>query len=213
AICKIPNTSLVCTYCLSELEVNQYPKCNYCAKPGADICNNCNYIIPAFNHTYCDYIYATPLNKMLHHLKYKYNKSNSWALGYLLSKTLSKVKTDTDFIIPVPLSNARLTARGFNQVLELLKYYCIKLNHIPVKTYIVSKIIDTPHYAALNRQERQAQQAIFQVNKNIAGKNILIVDDVITTGSTANTLAKALKAAGAKRVELCILMRTVIHEK
>lgn len=209
AICKIPGTLLVCEHCYNELEIIQGARCNYCAKPGALTCSDCSKSVPSFSHTYCNYIYSTPLNKMLHHLKYKQNKSNVWALGYLLTKTLSDVKIDTDFIIPVPLSPQRLKQRGFNQTLELLKYHCTKLNHIPVKTNAVSKIIDTPHQVLLNKQDRHEHQDMFQVEKNVVGKNILIVDDVITTGSTANNLARALIAAGARRVELCALMRTV----
>jgi ComF family protein len=130
-------------------------------------------------------------------------------LGYLLNKALSSVKADTDFIVPMPLSNERIKQRGFNHALELLAYYCAQLKHIPVKTNIVSKIIDTPHQSGLNRQERIYQQPLFQVEKNIMGKNILIVDDVITTGNTANNLARVLREAGARRVELCALMRTL----
>lgn len=209
AICKIPSSLPVCNHCYNELEINQMPSCVYCAKPGISMCIDCSNDTPGFSHTYCQYTYSTPLNKMLHHLKYKYNKSNIWALGYLLNKTLSSIKADTDFILPVPLSKERLEQRGFNQVLELLRYYCAKLDHIPVKTNIVSKVVDTPHQTSLNRQERHNPQIIFQVEKDVVGKNILIVDDVITTGSTANNLANVLLAAGAKRVELCALMRTV----
>jgi ComF family protein len=149
---------------------------------------------------------------MLHHLKYKRNKSNVWALGYLLNKVLCEVKKDTDFIVPMPLGGERIKQRGFNQALELLGYYSAQLNHIPVKTNIVSKVFDTPHQSGLNRLERLYQQPLFQVEKNIVGKNILIVDDVITTGNTANNLARVLIEAGARRVELCALMRTVLSK-
>ncbi|HLX52714.1 MAG TPA: phosphoribosyltransferase family protein [Aquella sp.] len=209
AICKIPGLLPVCNHCCNELEINLMPYCNYCAVPGSSTCKDCCNNPPAFSYTYCQYTYSTPLNKMLHYLKYKYNKSNVWALGYLLSKVLEEVKTDTSFIVPMPLSNERLKQRGFNQASELLKFYCAKLNHIPVKTNIVSRITDTPHQTFLNRQKRHNSQIIFQVEKNVMGKNILIVDDVITTGSTANNLAKALLTAGARRVELCALMRTI----
>ncbi len=209
AVCKIPGVLPVCKHCHGELEINLSPYCNYCAKPGSSICTDCQQQNPWFSHTYCHYTYSTPLNKMLHHLKYKHNRSNVWALGYLLNNVLCNVKKDTDFIIPMPLSNERIKQRGFNQALELLSYYCAQLNHIPVKTNIVSKIINTPHQSSLNRQERLYQQLLFQVEKNIVGKNILIVDDVITTGNTANNLAQALIEAGAQRVELCALMRTV----
>lgn len=209
AVCKVPGCLLICNHCYSELEINQQPQCNYCAKPGTILCSSCSKSRPAFSHTYCRYTYSTPLNKMLHQLKYKYDKSNLWALGYLLSHILATVKSDTDLILPMPQSSVRQAQRGFNQAYELLCYYQTTSSHLQIKTNLVTKTVDTPHQTSLNLANRKHLHNIYTVEKNIKDKNILIVDDVITTGGTANNLATALKLAGAKRIELCVLLRTI----
>lgn len=204
AICALPGSLLICQHCIAELETNPIDFNQIHDITERNLTNN----QPVFSYIYCKYRYATPLNKMLHQLKYKGNLNNTWALGRLLATVLYTVKTDTDFILPMPLSKERLHERGFNQVHELLKYYQIMPKHIPIKTNIVTKIIDTPHQTQLSLRDRQIEQNVYQVNQKITGKKILIVDDVITTGNTANNLAKCLINAGAARVELCALMRT-----
>ena len=146
---------------------------------------------------------------MLHQLKYKHDTSNVWALGYLLSETLTKIKPDTHMLLPMPLYVKRQKQRGFNQALELLRYYQTMLGHMPIRTNLVRKIVDTPHQTSLNLANRKNLQNVFRVEKNVTGKNIIIIDDVITTGASANTLATALRLAGANRIELCVLLRTV----
>jgi ComF family protein len=211
AICKLPSSLSICKHCSNELEINHTPYCKYCAKPNFTICPDCSNKPPVFSHTYCKYLYSMPLNKMLHQLKYKKDKTNTWALGYLLANVLFEVKTDTNFIIPMPISQQRQKERGFNQVDELLKYYQIYFKHLPIRDNIVQKIIDTPHQSNLSLHDRiNLQQNAYHVNKknDVQNKNILIVDDVLTSGNTANNLAIVLKNAGAKRVELCVLLRT-----
>lgn len=207
ALCNVPGSLLICNHCHGELEMSLAPKCKYCAKPSQEICSTCKTKPPFFEYAYCLYTYKTPLNKMLHQLKYEKNKTNLWALGYLLYKNILNVKPDTDIIIPMPQSIERMRERGFNQVELLLNYYLTKAHKIPVRNNIVRKIVDTPHQTSLTKLERENLPKVFEIMKNVRGLNILIVDDVITTGSTANNLAKTLKLAGANRIELCTLMR------
>lgn len=218
ALCKLPTSKLICNTCYSELEIITNKQCQHCGKPALDTpCYSCLQNKPVIDRVYSKFIYATPLNKLLHKLKYRQNQSTMWVLGYLLNICLHEAlnNSNIDFIIPVPLSNQRLNERGFNQIILMLKYYQAQNNSVPIKTNIVKKIIDTPHQTLVNKNQRidlvdtTYNQEVFRVVKNVMGKNILIVDDVITTGATANKLAQVLKAAGANQVKLCTLMRTL----
>lgn len=209
ALCDIPSSLPICNHCFTELESNNSINCRYCAKPGKNICYDCESNQPIFSHTYCNYLYQTPLNRLLYQLKYHLKTKNVWALGYILNKTLTRIKPDTDIIIPMPISKERFQQRGFNQTQKILNYYQVKSGKIPVISNLVKKVNNTPQLAKLNKEERLNIKLDFRVTRNITGKNILIVDDVITTGFTANQLALALKKQGANRIELCTLMRSV----
>ena len=145
----------------------------------------------------------------MHHFKYYKDKQLAWALGYLLFPILDKILlSDIDMIIPVPLHNNKYRERGFNQSSELLNYYRAVNNSIVVNNLIVSRHKDTTSQVTMSRLERELNLSdAFTVNKSVHGAKVLIVDDVVTTGATVNSLAKVLKHNGAIKVEVCCLMR------
>ena len=103
-------------------------------------------------------------------------------------------------MIPVPLHSARLKERGYNQSLILAEHIGRKYN-IPVKADLLKRIRNTLMQSLTSRHERRENvRDAFRASKRCAGMNIILVDDVITTGSTAEECAKALKAAGADKV-------------
>lgn len=216
ALCELPTMKLICNTCYNELEIITNKQCISCGKPCVDnYCHQCITKKPFFDYAYSKFIYASPLDKMLHQLKYKKNNRLVWILGYLFNQSMLEVtkKHHIDIVIPMPISKKRRQERGFNQVDIMLKYYQTKSYSLPIKQNIVEKLIDTPHQTTISKEERLylelASSNIFKVKKNVRGKTILIADDVITTGATANALAMALKNAGARQVILCTLMRTI----
>ena len=210
--CSIPTLSLICNHCYLELEIIPESQCKYCAKPTAEpaiTCPDCAINLPHFDKVYAKFSYANPLNKILQQFKYQQNLNRTWMLGFLLHKTLELASSEIDYIIPIPLSTERLKQRGFNQVELMLNYHKTRFNSFKIRTDIAKKIIDTPHMSLATRENRNHSTNPFAVRKNLNGHNILIVDDVITTGTTANHLAHSLKSAGANRIEICTLMRTL----
>jgi ComF family protein len=147
-----------------------------------------------------------PLNKVLHALKYKGQKNYATVLGYLLFLSINNPK-DYDVIIPVPLHPHKFKERGFNQVDSMLNYW---REFVVINNNIVIRVKDTPPQALSNLEKRDQNIAnAFQLKANVTGMKILVVDDVITTSSTVNELARILKDGSAKTVDVCTLMRAI----
>lgn len=211
--CAIPSRKLICNDCYDGLEKLAKGSCIYCKKPcsnGIDVCKTCTKQKPYFDNLYCTLSYSQPTTTILHALKYKVKTKYAFSLGYLLYQNLVELPVVPDLIIPVPLHKTRLQERGFNQVSLLLNYYIAVDNKIPVISKIVSRTKPTPHQTLVNNTVRKNNLIdAFKLHKNIAGLHIIVIDDVVTTGTTVNALAKLLKDNGAKQVDVCCLMRAI----
>ena len=144
------------------------------------------------------------LQTIIHSLKYE-NKSS---LGLFLGNRLYEIRRDMlsewniDFIIPIPLFHLKKAERGYNQSYYIAKGLSERLKQ-KVLTGIVNRIVFTPSQTQFNAQERKLNVTdVFRCKnpKRISGKNILLIDDVITTGSTINECAGVLKNSGAAHV-------------
>lgn len=144
------------------------------------------------------------IQNIIHAIKYNQNISLAKFIGQQIGQILATEKSDLHFdcIIPVPLHSLKKSERGFNQSEHLSKGIAkilrVKLNKKIVRTRF------TDSQTKLNRQEREKNiQSAFKTKYNFTGKNILLVDDVMTTGATINECAKVLKNAGAANVYAC----------
>jgi ComF family protein len=117
---------------------------------------------------------------------------------------------EAELVVPVPLSKHRLHERGFNQA-EVLANIAAKQMELPIDPASLARVVHTPvHRAGMDAKarERTVRKAFAVKRKNfIAGKNILLVDDIFTTGSTASACAKVLKQNGAGKVFVLTLAR------
>jgi ComF family protein len=115
---------------------------------------------------------------------------------------------DTDLIIPMPLHPKRLKERGFNQSLEIARLLSRSLN-IPSR-HVCERIKFSPPQASLPIKDRvNNMKDAFICNEDLTGQNIILIDDVMTTGASLNALAKAVKAKGASHVECWLIARTL----
>lgn len=142
--------------------------------------------------------------KLIHALKYEKNYRIGIYLGNLIAeKSMRKLSGwDLDLIIPIPLFHLRKAERGYNQSFYIAKGLGEKLK-IPVKQNIVIRKKSTSTQTKLNLVERKQNMAgafSLKNQKNIKQKNILLVDDIITTGSTITEVAKILKKKKAKKI-------------
>lgn len=156
-------------------------------------------------------VYESSTVKLVRDFKFGRKKYLAKPFGALMFDRLKKTGwiDGTDFIVPVPLSKKRLKRRGFNQAKEL----AVCLGALPPVLDALIKTEDIPFQARLSRAERVINvKDIYTVNSSaiaaIKDKSILLVDDVMTTGATAEECSKILKKHGAKTVRVLTLAAT-----
>ncbi len=160
--------------------------------------------ISEFNET-------SPLRTLIHSLKYHDGYLAGEYLGTLLG-TLQKdlfMELGFDMMIPVPLHRLRLVERGYNQSYEIAKGLAAVIGVKPEKKIVSRSKFTHQQVGSHNRHEREINmRKAFTVERSllVAGKDILIVDDVITTGSTVRALATELKEAGASSVNAASIL-------
>ncbi len=112
-------------------------------------------------------------------------------------------------IIPVPLHRARLTERGYNQALEIARPIA-KILSVPLDFTSCTRVRNTMEQMALPARERRGNvRGAFRVRERLPFRHVAILDDVITTGHTAGELARVIRRAGVKRVDLWACARTI----
>ena len=196
-LCGLPTRHILCQYCTSYI--------------GSFECQHSHNIQhrDVINGEYFCYTYNFLLREIIGRYKYKKDINLKWPLGYLISLHLKSITWDVDFIIPVPSHKNKIKKRGFDHISSLLDYYIATNNKIPVKMDILKKLKDGNPQVGLNRHDRQVNlHNTFVVKKDINNKNILIFDDVYTTGSTMNEIATLLKSCGAGNIYMLCLCRT-----
>jgi ComF family protein len=153
--------------------------------------------------------YEGAIKKAIHSLKYRgfkpvANILSEFLLGFI-HRNINMA--EIDMIVPVPLHPVSLRQRGFNQA-QLLSLAVSKKYGLPMRRSCLSKTRHTPPQSGLNRQKRLTNlNGAFKVRypETVKDKNILLIDDVYTTGATAGKASGALKRAGAARVEVAAL--------
>lgn len=210
------STIPVCPKCLhSVLPLEANFSCAGCRTPFLNpspldengMCLLCSSGVNRFDAAYSYGVYDGELRELIHLLKYQRVESLAKPLGRLLLRSLPS-ETAYDAIVPVPLHWRRRFTRGFNQS-QLLARALARSLHIPVLAALRRKR-PTPAQSSLTGIARRRNvRGAFQIrsSQNIAGASLLLVDDVFTTGATANACAMELKAAGARRVTVLTVAR------
>ena len=173
-------------------------------------CGNCRIRPPAFSQAWTLYPYKSPLKEAIGLFKYHGKISLGGPLADLVLKAFSPLPM-IDVIVPVPLHPTRLREREYNQSLLL----AVRLSAhfaLPVLYTSLVRRRRTPPQTSLRRKDRLKNlRRTFAVTQPeaVGGKNILLVDDVFTTGTTVNECAKVLRKAGAGHVYVVTLARMV----
>jgi ComF family protein len=157
--------------------------------------------------------YAFPIDALLHSLKYRTNLALAPVLADLLLAQIDKAALP-DFIVPMPLHPVRLRKRGFNQAIEIARRIS-KKSGVPLLPALCRRVRDTASQTGLPWKEREknirdAFDCEGKLNeKQLNGKHIAIVDDVMTTGATLNELARVLRKCGAVHISAWVVARTL----
>jgi ComF family protein len=199
----------LCAACELDLLPNS-PACARCGDPlagnagGTLVCGACIRRKPHFHATYCAFRYSYPLDRLVLGLKFHGAIAHGRVLGTLLGRRVASQATAAlpDLIVPMPLSDARFRERGYNQATELGRPVS-RILGIPLRTDLVVRHRHTREQAALTRKDRRKNvRGAFAATGKIADASLAVLDDVVTTGSTANELARVLLRAGAREVQV-----------
>ena len=201
----------LCGDCWTDLTFHTGPQCRVCATRvdavfvRADlVCGPCLTAPPAYRSAKAAFVYDGAARALILALKHGGRQSCAAVLGTHMVACLPNA-LDTITLLPVPLHVSRLRQRGFNQSLSLARVIGRQAN-VPVEFNAVERIRATASQGSMSRRHRARNVAgAFRVRDPdlIAGKDLILIDDVITTGATAAALAKTLTKAGARSV--CIL--------
>jgi len=194
-----------CTGCYPKLPF-QASTCRQCAEPYigfADLCGRCLASPPYFDACFCPFEYATPISELI--IRFKYHETPELApkLAKLLAYEIEQNNiVMPELLLPVPMHNKRLQQRGYNQS-SLLAQQLGKQLRIPVSYSALAKTKFTEQQAQQTvKQRKNNVLGSFSLNKNIPAQSVAIVDDVVTTGSTAGEIAKILKKNGVDYVQV-----------
>jgi ComF family protein len=212
----------VCAPCFSAMEPLRPPLCGICgtelgAADEDERCAHCRAAPPAFDSARAITRYhsgtegSSAVATLLQRHKYGLDQSLGRALAEYLDAAPTLNADSYDVVIPVPLHRSRLRWRGFNQAALLGAALARRLNR-PLDVASLERVRFTPPQTARDRgQRRRNVRDAFAVRRpaRIAGRRVLLVDDVMTTGATVDECARALRSAGARRIDVLTLARVL----
>ena len=208
----------LCKDCKNLIKLIKPPICYNCGAMVEEfnyICDRCKNQPNYFDEARASIVFDENSAYLFHKLKYDGDRYIAKLLAKYIHKTFLDWHITVDIIIPVPLHKNRLKLRGYNQS-ELIAKELSKLTTIEVRTDIIEKVKNTKPQTKLERKERQKnlKDAFKYVScDKIAGKNILVLDDVVTTGSTVNEIAKVLKRHRPNKIYVISAGKTQIFER
>jgi ComF family protein len=200
----------LCQGCWAKLPVNEI-HCERCALPMAheSLCGHCQRCPPVFDSVIAPLCYQDPIDQMLCALKYHQQLSFARTAAGLITDTVRESgEPMPDLLIGVPMTHRAVRKRGLNQAVFLARLIGRQLG-IPVKSTLIKKLRETDRQSTLNASKRQRNlKGAFHCKGSLEDKHIALVDDILTTGATANEISRVLKAAGANRVDIWVCART-----
>lgn len=198
------NDKYFCDECLSKLTFNDGYICDHCGTPleyPAAYCNCCIDRNLSFSYSRSAFIYTGEVKRVIRDMKFSGKAYLADVLAEYAYKKLVKCGYSADIVTYIPMTKRRERKRGYNQS-KLLAEEIAFLSGIPLFCGVEKKR-DDGNQVGLTREERRRNlSGSFSVTDKTAvkGKTVLVVDDVMTTGSTLETIAATLKKAGAKDV-------------
>jgi ComF family protein len=207
----------VCPDCEGLIEWVESPVCPCCGlifptREGEDrLCGPCQTDPPRFARARAAAVYEGPVAKAVKRFKFERQMAYLPVMQHWLQiPRCAELVVDADLLIPVPLHHRRLQQRGFNQALLLARAF--PAAKVGLETLL--RVRHTVPQLGLNPKERRENvHQAFAVPRpeEVKGKNVLLVDDLYTTGATVRECARVLRRAGASRVEVLTVAR-VKHE-
>ena len=233
-ICSLPLVNIsrlpVCPDCLEDMNRFQGPACAVCGErmfgfatqDSDQLCGECLTEHPAFEKAAAYGSYDGGLRELIHLLKYDRVRSAAPLLGRMLAEAIVDLKPEFDpsqaLLIPVPLHSSKVRSRGFNQS-QLIAEGVLKsgaaLSEMKLRPRLLRRVRSTESQTGLTREQRRANVRgafVVAAPREIQDRDILLVDDVLTTGTTVGECARVLRKAGATRVWVATVARVMKPE-
>jgi ComF family protein len=209
----------LCAKCWSEVRFIERP---YCERLGTPFAVDLGVTLfspaaiadpPVFRRARAVARYDEVARALVHRLKYGDRLELAKALGVMMARAGAELLAEADVIVPVPLHRTRLWRRRFNQAMALAEAVS-RVSGVPSDPFCLARIKRTHSQVGLTRNQRAENlQGAFRVptdaKPRLKDKRVLLVDDVVTTGATANAAARALLRGGAGSVDVLSFARVV----
>jgi len=222
-LCHLPSQGALLCDCCHQAIVIERPCCLHCGcalNQYQDFCGDCLRHHFEFTRLHAIAGYQAPFPALIKQLKYHQQLLYADLLGQLLAESISARYTTQDlqridYIIPVPLHPQKQRKRGFNQA-QLIAHALSQ--HLPLR--ILNNVVKrnkstTPQEGLTRHQRQQNLKKAFSLNPqnstNLVGKVIVIIDDVVTTGATINSLCECLYNAQVTRIDVWCICRTELQ--
>lgn len=215
AICLGPDEhGGLCLACLRDLPDTR-PGCRRCALPlsigerGADLCRQCERTEPPQDISRIPWRYECPVDRMIRNYKYHGTRAQGAALARNWWNAAGMPHTPPQALVPAPVDPARLRERGFSQTAELADWFS-RATGVPVLAGRLHRRRGYRAQASLSRGERRRnlRDAFFIAGNAPLPRHVALVEDVVTTGATAEAMGECLREAGVERLEIWALART-----
>lgn len=222
----------VCESCWNQLPQQSGPLCARCGESlsvsdfgegGEAYCRPCRMVPPEFERAVAHGLYTDTLRTLLHLLKYDGLEPVALRLGELLAQQVAAIEglPERMVVVPVPLYEGKRRERGFNQAELLARAACAAMRRLKpewsgeLAVRALMRQRATESQAGLTLHERRRNlRGVFSAAKTerLRGRDVLLIDDIYTTGATARACSEALKKAGGARVWVATVARAQRHE-
>ena len=222
-LCNLPSKqSLICSFCYHSI-LTERSCCLHCGcglTSSQAHCGECLRHPFNFHQLHAIANYQSPFPELIKQLKYNNQLLYADLLGLLLAESVkqrypSAELEEIDYLIPIPLHNKKHRSRGFNQT-QLIANTLIKQIPLTIAKQKITRNKLTKPQEGLTRVERthnlkEAFSLSTQAKEDLQGKYIVLLDDVVTTGATINSLCQTLIAANVKRIDVWCICRTELQ--
>lgn len=206
----LPAAGAFCDDCAAEVLELPTVHCARCAEPGAfpgAQCERCRAGVP-WDRAWAPFEHEGAVARAIHRFKYEDRSDLSRPLGLLLAATAKReLEAMPGALVPLPLHEARFRARKFDQA-ALLATTLATATARPLELGWLSRVRDTPRQVGLSEAERERNvQGAFAASSAVQGRDVVLLDDVLTSGATAREATRVLREAGAAKVFVLTLAR------
>lgn len=197
----------ICESCRKEVKILQEPLCKKCGKPvryeEQEYCYDCQKIIHFYEQGRSLWLHKMPVSQSIYQFKYRNRRVFAQYYAEQMAEQFADLlrKWQIEVIIPVPIHKSKRRKRGYNQAEVLAKELSGRLE-VPMEAFAVRRVQKTNALKEMNPSERRrALSGAFAVEDDWKPKKkVLLVDDIYTTGSTVDELARILKGNGVQKV-------------